>query len=186
MERGGRNDGTMTGTPQRMATGTRPCPTPVRPAACAVLGLLLVFSAACAGPAAGRAGGGGESIAAISCKNESAQEIRDARVVVDGRSFTFGSVAAGTKKTMAAGDVASVERFLVIYAFHPAGDNPGSTAEQAVEYPGARLAALAKRADELEAVYFGDGRWAMRVFERGADPGKSVVWEMAMTEALAP
>ena len=58
--------------------------------------------------------GGKEVITSISCKNESTGEIREATVKVDDRSFGFGFIGIGNKKTMGVGNIAGVRRLLSV------------------------------------------------------------------------
>jgi hypothetical protein len=115
--------------------------------------------------------GGKEVITSISCKNESTVRIWEARIKVDDRSFGFGILGIGKKATMGVGNISGVRKLTITYAVNEAD------AEQSLEFSSDKLAALAPTADEVEAVYHGDGKWSVRVYKRRPDHEREVIFE---------
>ena len=121
-----------------------------------------------------------EELTSVSCKNESTQELWDARVVIGDRSFGLGYINLQKKATMVVGNLAGTKKIEVHYSFYPADNNPKSIVEKVVEFPGEKLTGVAPQAGEVEVVCKGDGKWSIRVYERAADHKGKVLLEADM------
>jgi hypothetical protein len=140
----------------------------------------------CDGSNTGQSQGVSGVITTISCKNESSTDLWDAKATLDDRSFGFGFVSIGKKKSMGVGNVVNLKQITVHYAFSPLNENPNDVVVKTVVLPAEALRSVANDAGEVEAVCHGEGKWSIRVYKRSPDNDGPIIFEKAMTEKLAP
>jgi hypothetical protein len=123
-----------------------------------------------------------EVMTTVSFKNEAADDVDEAAIALNGRSFGFGLVAAKKKKSMGAGNLAALKSITIDSS---TVSDKGDIKNHRFDYAGTKVFAVAPSAGEIEVVRKGDETWVIRLYGSKANGDGPVILEEEVQGAKA-